>query len=793
MLFISRNKNMKMRLFTIFFILTLVGVLFPMSVFAQTATWPMSTDLSGTGSGNVTAESATFSMPSMAFTGTSTVVSASMVFFGSGTFGSSASSAFMAAASVTHADYYEQFSMATNEYHYFVPTSVSMYIGSSGSNASAIEVKYSTFGWDWYSLGTSTVISGTNISQSAGDYYKLFTLPLSMCCQSLYVRIYPYVTAATATTWENVLLNAQVQISGVELPWGTAISPTVSITAAPATTDTGITVTARVTSGNAEVTQSGLAWSTTRNGETIFSGSNYTTGGGTFSGTGKFTDTITGLKPSTTYYVKAYAKSAVSTAFSDEYKMITSYVQYYNCFSYDEDYNIVGTDVSSTASWGTATDGTGTHPSNFTTAHQLFYVVNDGATIGSAWTVSGTGSKVMLGDIEYSTQDLTIPSSAALTGTIDVAYGSTLTVQNSTAPTFGTLHATSTVVFDGVGVTAVARSYGNLTLANAAALPDGTVNIAGTFTPGTTTSATSGTVAFNGSGTQDIPSFSYYNLAINNTANFLGAVTINGLLSIATGATLNLGTYASTANTLSLGGVGQTAIGKWGSTASGATNINDTYFASSTGTVTVTTTVVPVELTSFTATGTRNGASLVWKTATETNNYGFDIERRAIESISQKANESLSGSTAQWLKVGFVAGNGTSSSAHSYSYTDASVSSGTCAYRLKQIDNSGTYKYSSEVEVTIGLPTSYALNQNYPNPFNPTTTIQYDLPVGTYGNTSIKVYDIIGREVATLVNETKEAGSYEVTFNASKLASGVYFYKLQSGTYTLVKKLVLMK
>jgi Secretion system C-terminal sorting domain len=191
--------------------------------------------------------------------------------------------------------------------------------------------------------------------------------------------------------------------------------------------------------------------------------------------------------------------------------------------------------------------------------------------------------------------------------------------------------------------------------------------------------------------------------------------------------------------------------------------------------------LLPVELTSFTVTISRESAILTWATATESNNYSFEIERRAFK-------------ISNWVKVGFVAGNGTSSKEHSYSYTDKNVSSGTYAYRLKQIDNNGTFKYSSEAEVTINVPTCYALGQNYPNPFNPTTTISYDIPaVGSQHVMTMKVYDIVGREVAILVNETKEAGSYKVTFKASKLASGVYFYRLQAGNYSSVKKLVLMK
>jgi hypothetical protein len=196
---------------------------------------------------------------------------------------------------------------------------------------------------------------------------------------------------------------------------------------------------------------------------------------------------------------------------------------------------------------------------------------------------------------------------------------------------------------------------------------------------------------------------------------------------------------------------------------------------------------LPVELTSFTGSILDNKVTLNWKTTTEVNNYGFNIERRIVEAVNPKSQNT----TANWEKVGFVKGNGASSSVHNYSYTDANVSSGTYVYRLKQIDNDGIFKYSSEAEVTITIPNVFALNQNYPNPFNPSTVIGYSLPVT--GSVCLKVYDIVGREVATLVNETKEAGSYQVTFNASKLASGVYFYKLQSSSYTSVKKLLMIK
>ncbi len=217
-----------------------------------------------------------------------------------------------------------------------------------------------------------------------------------------------------------------------------------------------------------------------------------------------------------------------------------------------------------------------------------------------------------------------------------------------------------------------------------------------------------------------------------------------------------------------------------GTSASDATGSHNLTLRNSPGWVTNT---LPVELSSFTAIANSTGATLVWKTATEVNNYGFEVERRAV-------GKTVKGN---WEKVGFVKGNGTSNSPKQYSFTDANLTAGRYAYRLKQVDNNGMFKYYSSAEVEIGALAEFGLGQNYPNPFNPTTTIKYNVPVGTYGNISMKVYDIMGREVATLVNEMKEAGSYEVTFDGSKLASGLYFYKLQVGTLSAVKKLMLVK
>jgi hypothetical protein len=193
---------------------------------------------------------------------------------------------------------------------------------------------------------------------------------------------------------------------------------------------------------------------------------------------------------------------------------------------------------------------------------------------------------------------------------------------------------------------------------------------------------------------------------------------------------------------------------------------------------------VPVELTSFTASINKNNVTLNWVTATELNNQGFEIEK------SQKSNVK---SQSEWEKIGFVPGSGTTTEQRSYSFIDRDLEKGNYSYRLKQIDYDGTFEYSEEIEVEISLlaPVEYALEQNYPNPFNPVTTIKYNLP--SKNLVTIKVYNLLGEELKTLVNEEKEAGSYEVEFNAVSLVSGIYFYSIKAGDFTAVKKMILLK
>jgi len=193
---------------------------------------------------------------------------------------------------------------------------------------------------------------------------------------------------------------------------------------------------------------------------------------------------------------------------------------------------------------------------------------------------------------------------------------------------------------------------------------------------------------------------------------------------------------------------------------------------------TVTVNALPVELVAFDAHLKGNSVLLNWNTATEVNNNGFEVER-SINSGS-------------WEKVGFVQGEGNSNSTKYYSFNDYSLSnSGNYSYRLKQVDVDGSFKYSKIAQVNYSVPNEYSLLQNYPNPFNPSTTISYTLPESA--TVTIKIYDILGNEISTIVNEFKPAGNYSFHFDASNLKSGIYLYKMESGKYTAAKKFVLLK
>ena len=199
--------------------------------------------------------------------------------------------------------------------------------------------------------------------------------------------------------------------------------------------------------------------------------------------------------------------------------------------------------------------------------------------------------------------------------------------------------------------------------------------------------------------------------------------------------------------------------------------------------------IIPVELISFSAQQLENDVKLSWSTSTEMNNKGFEIEKNSPLPSSYQGESGEAGRI--WEKIGFVPGFGTTTEIHHYSFTDESLQSSTYQYRLKQIDFDGSFEYSNVIEITVDAPIEFSLEQNYPNPFNPVTSIHY--VVGSQSYVTLKVYDVLGNEVATLVNEQKPAGSYEVEFDGAELPSGIYFYQLKAGSYIETKKMILLK
>ena len=188
--------------------------------------------------------------------------------------------------------------------------------------------------------------------------------------------------------------------------------------------------------------------------------------------------------------------------------------------------------------------------------------------------------------------------------------------------------------------------------------------------------------------------------------------------------------------------------------------------------------VLPVELTSFSANVSEGKVKLKWETATEVNNYGFEVERTALQNIN-------------WLRIGFIQGHGNSNSPKEYFFIDNPKGDSDIKYRLKQIDTDGQYEYSPEVEVKLDAPSEFVVKQNFPNPFNPTTRIEFSIP--SDNNVEIKIFNVLGTEVATLLNAHKQAGTYSIEFNASNFSSGIYFYKVVFGNHSELKKMILLR
>jgi hypothetical protein len=186
---------------------------------------------------------------------------------------------------------------------------------------------------------------------------------------------------------------------------------------------------------------------------------------------------------------------------------------------------------------------------------------------------------------------------------------------------------------------------------------------------------------------------------------------------------------------------------------------------------------VPVEFTSFEASANGNNVVLQWETATETNNYGFEVQRKFSDS--------------NYEVLGFVAGAGTTTEPRTYFFTDSKIPNGQYTYRLKQTDYNGTFSYSDEILVEVDAPTEYALEQNYPNPFNPSTNISFSIAEASV--VKIAVFNLLGQQVNLLLDEFREAGLHTVSFNASQLPSGAYFYTIETPQFKQTKKMLLAK
>lgn len=191
---------------------------------------------------------------------------------------------------------------------------------------------------------------------------------------------------------------------------------------------------------------------------------------------------------------------------------------------------------------------------------------------------------------------------------------------------------------------------------------------------------------------------------------------------------------------------------------------------------------VPVELTSFSASGSKDGVRLNWETATETNNHRFEIER-------SKDNKSFS-------VIGFVNGKGTSTEISKYSFIDKGLNAGKYYYRLKQYDFNGSFDYSKSIEINYSVAQDFSLDQNYPNPFNPTTTLSFGLPVES--DVVLSVYNTAGELVKTLAKGRLQSGTHSFSFGASDLSSGIYLYTLSAkgvngAEFTKTAKMLLLK
>jgi adhesin HecA-like repeat protein len=472
---------------------------------------------------------------------------------------------------------------------------------------------------------------------------------------------------------------------------------------------------------------------------------------------------------------------------------------------------IAGADIHAATTWTGASSTEWNNASNWSSG------IPDAADDVTIPTSPTGGRFPVISSGTFATKKLTIQSGATLTqngGTLSTTDNVTITgTFTQTAGTFTT--SDNKITIDGGTFT---QSDGTVTTKDMEIKNSGTYNQSGgefqishdlKVTTGNTFNATGGTVRFTGAagaGAIYTGNVQFHNLIINAGANY--NLAAGDVIKISGDYTNNNASLDNQAGTLNFNGTTPQSITSSSDPAAGETIAGNILFSGST-TYTLLSNVgahtdinvqsghvdlngnllyesggiydgpTPVELASFNAKVRNNAVQLFWKTATEVDNYGFEIQR----SLDSKT----------WDKIGFVNGHGNSNSPKEYSFEDSKLSNNSSyQYRLKQVDNDGSFSYSNSVSVSIDqMPANFTLFQNYPNPFNPTTVIKYAIAEESF--VTIKVYNIIGSEIATLVNENLSAGSYEYNFNASSLSSGAYIYKIQAGGFSETRKMILSK
>lgn len=402
---------------------------------------------------------------------------------------------------------------------------------------------------------------------------------------------------------------------------------------------------------------------------------------------------------------------------------------------------------------------------------------NSGSTFipgTSTVTFSGTAPETLLGNISfYNVQFTNTSGSISLSGNITVTH--------------------SVIVDSGVSVT---LSSGSLTLTSTATLELGsgsTLTIQGAFNNSGTITG-SGTISSSKPLVQSVAALSTTSVEVTFSEPVdVASSQISANYSVNKGITANSATRDASNHALvhlSVSSISQDTVYSITINNIIDESATDTIAANSQRLFMYSPESLPVQLTNFSAFSNHLATELHWSTATEVNNYGFEVERRSIMNGQQEISN--------WEKVGFVAGAGTSSSPKDYRYVDANLPAGRYAYRIKQIDNDGSFEYYGSAEVEIGLAAKeFKLESNFPNPFNPSTTLRFSVP--TRSTVKLNIFNILGQQITALIDEDLNAGYHQAVWNAN-VASGMYFYRMEAVAvgdpnrrFVDVKKMILVK